>query len=102
MTRITVLRDGKNAFEPLTSPADLQPLGNGYYASGSEIPLESFQPGYYTFGIQVRDLNAPRDSAASKGIERREDFVVLNPDGTLPPRAAAKPAPKSKTPVKKP
>jgi GWxTD domain-containing protein len=102
MTRITVLRDGENAFEPLTSPADLQPLGNGYYASGSEIPLESFQPGYYTFGIQVRDLNAPKDSAANKGIERKEDFVVLNADGSLPARAAGKPTAKPKAPAKKP
>jgi GWxTD domain-containing protein len=101
MTRITVMRDGKDAFQPLTSPADLQPLGNAYYASGSEIPLASFEPGYYTFGIQVRDLNAPRDSAAYKGIERKEDFVVLNADGTLPARATAKPAPKPKVTPKK-
>jgi GWxTD domain-containing protein len=103
MTRVSVLRDGQNAFQPLTSPADLQELGPGYFASGSEIPLTSFEPGYYTFGVQVRDLNAPRDSAASKGIERKEDFIVLNPDGTLPPRAAAKqPAAKPKAPAKKP
>src|SRR6185503_3095187 len=85
MTRISVIRDGKDAFQPLTSPAELQPLAPGYFASGSEIPLASFQPGYYTFGIQVRDLNAPKDSPASKGIERKEDFVVLNADGSLPP-----------------
>jgi GWxTD domain-containing protein len=90
MTRITVLRDGQNAFQPLTSPADLQQLGPGYFASGSEIPLASFDPGYYTFGIQVRDLNAPKDSAAFRGIERKEDFIVLNADGTLPARAAVK------------
>jgi len=90
MTRISVQRDGKDAFQPLTSPADLQILGPGYYASGSEIPLTSFEPGYYTFGIQVRDLNAPRDSAAFKGIERKEDFIVLNADGTLPARAVTK------------
>jgi GWxTD domain-containing protein len=101
MTRITVLRDGKDAFQPLTSPADLQPLGNAYYASGSEIPLSSFEPGYYTFGIQVRDLNAPRDSAAYRGIERKEDFVVLNADGSLPARTAAKPVPKPKVTPKK-
>jgi hypothetical protein len=96
MTRITVMRDGKEAFQPMTSPAELQPLGPNYYASGSEIPLASFEPGYYTFAIQVRDLNAPRDSAAFKGIERKEEFVVLNADGTLPARAA-----KPKAPAKK-
>lgn len=90
MTRISVQRDGKDAFQPLTSPADLQALGPGYYASGSEIPLASFEPGHYTFGIHVRDLNAPRDSVASKGIERKEDFIVLNPDGTVPARTATK------------
>ncbi len=96
MTRITVMRDGKEAFQPMTSPAELQPLGPSYYASGSEIPLASFEPGYYTFTIQVRDLNAPKDSAAFKGIERKEDFVVLNADGTVPARAA-----KPKAPAKK-
>ena len=101
MTRISVIRDGKDAFQPLTSPAELQPLAPGYFASGSEIPLASFLPGYYTFGIQVRDLNAPKDSAAFKGVERKEDFVVLNPDGSLPPRTAAKPAAKPKAPAKK-
>ena len=102
MTRISVQRDGKDAFQPLTSAAELQPLAAAYFASGSEIPLSSFEPGYYTFGIQVRDMNATRDSAAYKGIERKEDFVVLNPDGSLPSRAAAKTAPKPKTPAKKP
>ena len=46
--------------------------------------------------IHVRDLNAPRDSAAFKGIERKEEFVVLNADGSLPARAA-----KPKAPAKK-
>jgi hypothetical protein len=101
MTRISVIRDGKDAFQPLTSPAELQPLAPGYFASGSEIPLSSFQPGYYTFGIQVRDLNAPRDSAAYKGVERKEDFVVLNADGSLPARPVAKPAAKPKAPARK-
>ena len=96
MTRVTVMRDGKEAFQPMTSPAELQPLGPNYYASGSEIPLASFEPGYYTFAIHVRDLNAPRDSTAFKGIERKEDFVVLNADGSLPARAA-----KPKAPAKK-
>jgi len=96
MTRITVMRDGKEAFQPMTSPPELQPLGPNYYASGSEIPLASFEPGYYTFAIQVRDLNAPRDSAAFKGIERKEDFIVLNADGSMPARAA-----KPKAPAKK-
>ena len=85
----------------MTSPAELQPLGPNYYASGSEIPLASFEPGFYTFTIHVRDLNAPRDSAAFKGIERKEDFVVLSADGSLPPKPAAKPAPKPKV-AKKP
>jgi hypothetical protein len=102
MTRISVLRDGKDAFQPLTSAAELQPLAPGYFASGSEIPLSSFEPGYYTFGIQVRDMNAPHDSAAYKGIERKEDFVVLNADGSLPSRAAARTVPKPKAPAKKP
>ncbi|HVE66548.1 MAG TPA: hypothetical protein VNC59_08200, partial [Thermoanaerobaculia bacterium] len=88
MTRITVTREGKEAFQPMTSPAELQLLGPSYYASGSEIPLASFDPGFYTFTIQVRDLNAPKDSAAFKGIERKEDFVVLNADGTVPARGA--------------
>ena len=101
MTRISVIRDGKDAFQPLTSPAELQALAPGYFASGSEIPLASFQPGYYTFGIQVRDLNAPKDSAAFKGVERKEEFVVLNADGSLPPRTAAKPAAKPTAPPKK-
>jgi hypothetical protein len=101
MTRISVIRDGKDAFQPLTSPAELQPLAPGYFASGSEIPLASFQPGYYTFGIQVRDMNAPKDSVAYKGVERKEEFVVLNADGSLPPRAAAKPPAKGKAPAKK-
>ncbi len=96
MTRITVMREGKEAFQPMTSPAELQSLGPNYYASGSEIPLASFEPGYYTFAIQVRDLNAPRDSAAFKGIERKEEFVVLNADGSLPTRGA-----KAKAPAKK-
>jgi hypothetical protein len=103
MTRISVLRDGQNAFQPLTSPADLQQLGPGYFASGSEIPLTSFEPGYYTFAIQVRDLSAPKDSAAFKGIERKEDFIVLNVDGTVPARAATKKTEtKTKTTTKKP
>jgi hypothetical protein len=103
MTTITVLRDGQNAFQPLTSPADLQQLGPGYFASGSEIPLASFDPGHYTFGIKVRDLNASKDSPAFKGVERKEDFIVLNPDGTVPARAAVKKTEtKTKTTTKKP
>ena len=48
-------------------------------------------------------MNSPKDSVAYKGIERKEDFVVLNPDGSLPSRSAAKaPAPKAKPPAKKP
>lgn len=94
MTRINVQKDGKDAFAPFTGPAELQPIGSRYYGTGTEIPLASFEPGYYTFVIAVRDLNAPRGSAASKGIERKEDFVVLMPDGSMPPKSAAKaPAP---------
>jgi GWxTD domain-containing protein len=102
MTKISVLRDGQNAFQPLTSPADLQQLGPGYYASGSEIPLTSFEPGFYTFAVQVRDMNAPRDSGAFKGIERKEDFVVLNPDGSVPARTVKKTETKKTTTTKKP
>lgn len=96
MARIGVLKDGQPAFAPLSGPAELQPLGPGYYASGSEIPLASFEPGYYTLMLNVRDLNSPKDSAAYKGVDRKEDFVVLKPDGSLPekaakPAAAAKP-----------
>jgi GWxTD domain-containing protein len=103
-TRISVMRDGKAAFAPFTGPAEMQPLGSGYYASGSEIPLATFEPGHYTFGILVRDLNAPKDSAANKGVERKEDFIVLLPDGKIPEKAAAgtpagaKPKPTPKKP----
>jgi len=94
MQRISVLRDGKAAFAPFTGPAEMQILAPGYYASGSEIPLTTFEPGFYTFQVNVRDLNAPRDSAAFKGIDRQEEFIVLKPDGTVPERAASKaPAP---------
>ena len=46
--------------------------------------------------ITVRDLNSAKGSAANKGIERKEDFIVLMPDGSMPPKAAAKPAPAPK------
>ena len=36
----------------------------------------------------MRDLNAPRGSAANKGVERKDDFIVLMPDGSLPPKKA--------------
>ncbi len=98
--RIGVLKDGQPAFAPLTGPAQMQILGTGYYATGSEIPLQSFEPGYYTFTLTVRDLNAARDSAAFKGIERKEDFVVLKADGSMPEKAAPKPPPR-KAPAKK-
>jgi hypothetical protein len=95
MARIGVLKDGKPAFAPFTGPAEVQPLSQGYYATGSEIPLASFEPGYYTFSLNVRDMNAPRESAAFKGVDRKEDFVVLKPDGSMPEKASAeKPAPK--------
>ncbi len=95
MTRINVQRDGQDAFAPFTGPADLVAIGPGTFSAGTEIPLASFEPGYYTFLITVRDLNAPRGSTANRGIERKEDFVVLMPDGSLPPKgrpaAPAKP-----------
>jgi hypothetical protein len=94
------LKDGQPAFAPMTGPAEMQILGTGYYATGSEIPLQSFEPGYYTFMLTVRDLNAPKDSAAFKGIERKEDFVVLKADGSMPEKAAPKP-PAKKAPAKK-
>ncbi len=100
MTRIGVLRDGKPAFQPATLPAELQPLGTDYYASGSEIPLATFEPGYYTFTLNVRDLNAPRDSAAFKGIDRSGDFIVLSPDGAMPPTPT--PVPPKATPTPRP
>ena len=100
--RIGVLKDGQPAFAPLTGPAEMQILSSGYYATGSEIPLTSFEPGFYTFTLTVRDLGAAKDSAAFKGVERKEDFVVLKADGTMPEKAApAKPAPKPKVPPKK-
>ena len=100
MTRIGVLRDGKPAFQPATLPAELQPLGTSYYAAGSEIPLATFEPGYYTFTINIRDLNAPRDSAAFKGVDRSGDFVVLAADGNLPPTPT--PAAPKTTPTPRP
>jgi len=105
MATIGVLRDGKPAFAPNTSPAEMQPLGPGYYATGSEIPLSSFEPGFYTFTLKVRDLNAPRGTPANTGIDRSEDFIVLKPDGTVPDKKAAAQPPaapaKPKAPVKK-
>jgi hypothetical protein len=101
MQKIGVLRDGKPAFAPFTGPAEMQQLTSGYYASGSEIPLTTFEPGYYTFTLNIRDLNAPRDSAAFKGLDRQAEFVVLKPDGTLPAKASAKAAP-AETPRPKP
>jgi hypothetical protein len=100
MTRINVQRDGQDAFAPFTGPADLMPVSGGRYGTGSEIPLASFEPGYYTFAILVRDLNAPRGSPANKGVERKDDFIVLMPDGSLPPKKAPSgaPAPKPKKP----
>ncbi|HWZ86281.1 MAG TPA: GWxTD domain-containing protein [Thermoanaerobaculia bacterium] len=99
MTRINVQRDGQDAFAPFTGPAELVQTAPGVYSTGNEIPLASFEPGYYTFLISVRDLNAAKGSAANKGLDRREDFVVLMPDGSLPPKAAPKPAapPKKKS-----
>ncbi|MEO8190847.1 MAG: GWxTD domain-containing protein [Acidobacteriota bacterium] len=103
MARIGVLREGQPAFAPFSGPAELQPLGADYYGTGSEIPLTSFEPGYYTFSLNVRDLNAPRDSAAFKGVDRKEEFVVLKPDGSMPEHRAAAPGkPAPRAPAKKP
>ncbi len=103
MARIGVLREGQPAFAPFSGPAELQPLGADYFGTGSEIPLASFEPGYYTFSLNVRDLNAPRDSAAFKGVDRKEEFVVLKPDGGMPEhRAAAAGKPAPRPPAKKP
>jgi GWxTD domain-containing protein len=101
MTRLTVLRDGQPAFAPFSGPAELQALGGTMFGTGSEIPLATFEPGWYTIAVNVRDLNAPRDSGAFKGVDRKEDFVVLKPDGNLPEKAAAKPAPRPRPPAKK-
>jgi len=98
MTRINVQRDGQDAFAPFTGPAEVVQTSPGVYSTGNEIPLASFEPGYYTFLINVRDLNAAKGSPANKGIDRREDFVVLMPDGSMPAKTAPKaaPAPKKK------
>jgi GWxTD domain-containing protein len=97
MTRINVQRDGQDAFAPFTGPAELVQTSPGVYSTGNEIPLASFEPGYYTFMITVWDLNGPK-GPARKTIERKEDFVVLMPDGSMPPKNAPKaaPAPKKK------
>jgi GWxTD domain-containing protein len=101
MTRINVQLEGKDAFAPFTGPAELQSISEGYYVTGSEIPLASFEPGYYSFLVKVRDLNAAPGTPANKGIDRQQDFVVLMPDGSLPPaKKAAAPAP-APTPKKK-
>ena len=101
MTRIGVLRNGQPAFAPYTSPAELQPLGPAYFAAGSEIPLATFEPGYYTFTLNVRDMNAPRDSAGFKGVDLKADFVVLKPDGGVPEKPAPPTPTKAKAPAKK-
>ena len=102
MARIGVLREGQPAFAPFSGPAELQPLGADYFGTGSEIPLASFEPGYYTFSLNVRDLNAPRESAAFKGVDRKEEFVVLKPDGSMPEHRAAAGKPAARPPAKKP
>ncbi|HEY4229615.1 MAG TPA: hypothetical protein VGO79_05560, partial [Thermoanaerobaculia bacterium] len=100
MTRINVQLEGKDAFAPFTGPADLQEVAPGYYVTGSEIPLASFEPGYYSFLVKVRDLNSAAGTPANKGIDRQQDFVVLMPDGSMPP--AKKPAAPAAPPKKKP
>ena len=101
LTRINVQRDGKDAFQPATIPADLMQISSTRYGAGSEIPLASFEPGYYTFAIKVWDRNAQTGSAAKKGYDRKEDFIVLMPDGSLPPKKAAAAAPAAPTPKPK-
>ena len=44
-----------------------QAISGGLYGTGSEIPLASFEPGYYTFVILVRDLNAPARLGRQQG-----------------------------------
>jgi GWxTD domain-containing protein len=102
MATIMMLRDGQQAFQTATAPAELEPFGEAAYGGGREIPLESFKPGFYTFVLTVRDLNAPRDSAAFKGLERRSDFVVLKPDGSRPDKPAPAVTPAAKAPAKAP
>jgi hypothetical protein len=98
MTRINVQRDGQDAFAPFTGPAELVQTAPGVYSTGNEIPLASFEPGYYTFMITVWDLNGPK-GPSRKTFERKEDFIVLMPDGSMPPKNAPKAAP---APRKKP
>ncbi|MGE5414631.1 MAG: hypothetical protein ACM3NW_10675, partial [Syntrophomonadaceae bacterium] len=97
MTRINVQRDGQDAFAPFTGPAEVVQTAPGVFSTGNEIPLASFEPGYYSFIITVWDLNGPK-GPSRKTIERKEDFVVLMPDGSMPPKNAPKaaPAPKKK------
>ena len=99
MMTINVLRDGKPAYQESTAPIDPEPLGEDTYGEGKEIPLNGFTPGYYSLVIKVRDLNAPSDSVANKGIERRSDFVVLKPDASMPDKPS--PTPAVKAPAKK-
>ncbi|HMF07618.1 MAG TPA: hypothetical protein VKJ00_00705, partial [Thermoanaerobaculia bacterium] len=96
MTKINVQRDGQDAFAPFTGPAEVVQTSPGVWSTGNEIPLASFEPGYYTFLITVWDMNTK--GAARKMIERKEEFVVLMPDGSVPPKAAPKatPAPPKK------
>lgn len=84
LLKISVSKEGKPAFAPFSNVAELEPLGPGLYAAGSEIPLAGFQPGRYTLSVSARDLNAPRDSPAWKGIDRQAPFIVLTPSGALP------------------
>jgi GWxTD domain-containing protein len=101
MTRIGVLRNGQPAFAPFTGTAELQLLSPGHYAAGSEIPLATFEPGFYTFTMNIRDLNAPRESVAFKGTDLKADFVVLKPDGSLPEKPTPTPSAKTKASPKK-
>ena len=98
--RINVMREGRPAFAPFSNSAELERLAEGLYASGSEIPLTGFTPGYYTFSITVRDLNAPKDSPAWKGTERKAEFIVLTPKEASRPARPRRPEP-SRTPEKR-
>ena len=87
-------------------PADDEPGGASTARPELLRERQRDSPGELRTGLlHVHDsrprLKRPEDSAAFKGIERKEDFVVLSADGSLPPKPAAKPAPKPKV-AKKP
>jgi GWxTD domain-containing protein len=106
MATINVMRDGKPAYLPATAPIEPEAFGQDFFGEGKEIPLKDFQPGRYALVIKLRDLNAPPDSPANKGVERSADFTVLKADGSMPDRPIPTPTPAptkppTKAPVKK-